>query len=86
MAKREGLAGATVLRGVMGFGASSQVHSSKFWELTQKLPMVVEIIDEAHKLENFLEKIKPFLEKVRTGCLVSLEDTRVGFFKPGGEK
>ena len=45
-AKRYGLAGATVLKGVMGFGSSSVVRSTRFWEITEKMPVVIEIVDE----------------------------------------
>jgi PII-like signaling protein len=69
-AKRYGLAGATVLKGVMGFGSSSIVHSSKFWEVSEKLPMVVEIVDESQKIDEFTETLLPYFEKIRTGALV----------------
>lgn len=42
---RYGLTGATVIKGIMGYGSSSVVHSEKFWELTEKLPVVLEIVD-----------------------------------------
>ena len=82
-AKTEGLAGATVLRGVMGFGASSKIHSSKFWELTEKLPMVVEIIDETEKIKDFYKLIEPILETVPKGILVTIEKTEVLMYKSG---
>ena len=50
-ARRNGMAGATVLKGVMGYGGSSVVHSAKFWETNDKLPVVVEIVDESSKIE-----------------------------------
>ena len=85
-ARRNGLAGATVHRGVMGFWGSSVVHSAKFWETNDKLPMVVEIIDEESKIEAFFEVIKPYLESVRYGCLVTIEDARVLLYKAGQKK
>jgi uncharacterized protein len=85
-AKRNGLAGATVHKGVMGYGGSSVVHSSKFWETNEKLPVVVEIIDEGAKIEIFFEVIKPYLESVRYGCLVTVEDAKVLLFKAGKKK
>ena len=85
-AKRYGLAGATVLRGVMGFGSSSVVSTTKFWELTEKLPMVVEIIDESEKVEKFFEIITPYFEKIRNGCIVTLEKTNVILYKTGTKK
>lgn len=83
MAKKEGLAGATVLRGVMGFGASSKIHSSKFWELTEKLPMVVEIVDETEKVKNFFNTIKPILNSIPKGIMATIEKTNVLMYKSG---
>ncbi len=85
-AKRNGLAGATVHKGIMGFGGSSVVHSAKFWETNDKLPVVVEIIDESAKIEAFFEYMKPFLESIRTGCLVTIEDAKVLLYKAGSKK
>lgn len=83
-AKRNGLAGATVLKGVMGFGASSQmVSSARFWEITEKLPVMVEIIDESKKIEKFYEVIRPYFEKIRYGCMVTIEDVHVLMHKTG---
>ena len=85
-ARRNGLSGATVHKGVMGFGGSSVVHSAKFWETNDKLPVVVEIIDESPKIEAFFEVIKPYLESVRYGCLVTIEDVKVVLYKAGKKK
>lgn len=82
-AKRNGLAGATALKGQMGYGASSQISNMRFWEVTEKIPIVVEIIDECYKIENFIEIIKPFFEKVQNGCLITVEDTQIVLSKPG---
>jgi uncharacterized protein len=82
-AKRYGIAGATVLKGVMGFGATSTISSVKFWEITEKIPVVIEIVDKKDKIENFLEIIKPFFAKIKNGCVITLEDTNVVFFKTG---
>jgi len=85
-ARRNGLAGATVHKGVMGYGGSSVVHSAKFWETNEKLPVVVEIIDESSKIEAFFDVIKPYLESVRYGCLVTIEDAKVLMYKTGSKK
>ena len=85
-ARRNGLAGATVFKGTMGFGSSSVVHSAKFWETNDKLPVVVEIVDEETKIDAFFEVIKPYLESVRYGCLVTKEDAKVMLYKTGGKK
>jgi uncharacterized protein len=85
-ARRNEMAGATVQKGVMGYGSSSVVHSAKFWETNDKLPVVVEIIDESSKIDAFFEIIKPYLESVRYGCLVTIEDAHVLLYKAGGKK
>lgn len=85
-ARRNGMAGATAHKGVMGYGSSSVVNSAKFWETNGKLPVVVEIIDSSSKIEAFFEVIKPYLESVRYGCLVTIEDAHVLLYKAGGKK
>jgi PII-like signaling protein len=67
------LAGATVLRGPMGFGANSRVHTAKILRLSEDLPMVVEIVDTKEKIDTLLPHID---EMVKEG-LVTLEDVRV---------
>lgn len=73
-AKREGLAGATVMQGIMGFGHASELRSNKFWELNVKYPVVVEIIDEEKPLRSFLEKVLPVVQSQPKGCLVTMQD------------
>ncbi len=85
-AKRYGLAGATVIRGSMGFGSSSVVHSSKFWEITEKLPVVVEMVDETTKIEQFMNIIRPWFDKIPTGCLITAEKVQIVLFKQGLKK
>ena len=84
--KRYGLAGATVLKGVMGYGSSSVIHSVKFWEITEKLPVVIEIVDEAEKIEKFTEKILPWFEKLRYGCMITVEEVNLVLYKQGSKK
>jgi PII-like signaling protein len=72
-ARESGLAGATVLRGPMGFGASSRVHTAKILQLSNDLPMVIEIVDTEEKLNAFL----PALEEMMGGGLVTLEKVKV---------
>jgi PII-like signaling protein len=67
------LAGATVLRGPMGFGRSSRLHTAKILRLSEDLPVVVEIVDGEDKINGFL----PILEEIMTSGLVTLEKVRV---------
>jgi len=82
-AKRQNISGATVIRGSMGFGASSVINSVKFWEVSDKLPVIVEIIDEAEKIEQFYETIKQYFDKVEKGLLVTIDETNAVFCKTG---
>jgi len=85
-AKRYGLSGATVLKGIMGFGSSSIVHSVKFWEITEKLPVVVEIIDEEEKINGFIESVKPWFDKITNGFLITTEKVNIVAHKRGKRK
>lgn len=85
-AKDAGLAGVTVFKGVMGFGASSVIHSYKFWEVTEKLPTIVEIIDEEDKVMAFYDTIKGNLDAMRYGCLVTVEEVTVLLHKAGQKR
>jgi PII-like signaling protein len=85
-ARRYGLAGTTVIKGTMGYGSSNVIRSVKFWEITEKLPIVIEIVDEAEKIEMFTGKILPWFEKLRYGCLITVEDVKVLLFKQGTKK
>jgi len=85
-AKRYGMAGATVLKGTMGYGSSSVIRSVKFWEITEKLPLVIEIIDEAEKIDRFTEKILPWFEKLRYGCMITVEKAGIILHKQGEKK
>lgn len=82
-AKKEGLAGSSVQKGMLGFGASSVVHSYKFWEVTEKVPTVVQIIDEKDKILDFIETIDPILLSMKYGCLVTTQEVNVELFKAG---
>ncbi len=78
-ARELGLAGATVLRGLMGFGAHSRLHTAKVLRLSQDLPIVVEIVDT----EENLRKILPWLDEVVEEGMVTLEKARVLRYRHG---
>jgi len=73
------LAGATVLRGPMGFGKSSRLHTAKILRLSMDLPMVIEIVDAEEKIQAFL----PLLDEMMKGGLVTLEKVRVIHYRAG---
>jgi PII-like signaling protein len=72
-AKDLGLAGATVLRGVMGFGANSRVHTSKIMELSTDLPILIELVDSTDKVQTLL----PFLDEVVKEGMITVEAVKV---------
>ena len=83
LAKTQGIEGATVYRGIMGYGSSSKISSSKFWELTEKLPVVIELVDKTEKLKVFFQGIEEDLLNMEKGCLVALEPTDILLQKKG---
>jgi len=79
-AREQGLAGTTVLRGMMGFGANSRViHTFKIERLSEDLPIIIEIVDTREKLEKFLAFID---DKIHAG-LATLEKAQVRFYRSG---
>lgn len=76
-ARETGLAGATVLRAGMGYGASSQLHNAKILQLSMDLPFVIEIVDNEEKIDAFL----PVLEPMMNGGLVTVESVKVVHYK-----
>ncbi len=77
-ARELNLAGATVLKGVMGFGKTSRIHTSKFLVLSEDLPVVVEIVDTEEKINKFI----PLIEEIIQGGMITLE--RVSILKYKG--
>jgi PII-like signaling protein len=78
-AREAGLAGATVLRGLMGYGAKSRIHTAKVLRLSEDLPIVIEIADRADRIEAFL----PVLDEMVADGLVTLERVQVITYRPG---
>ncbi|NQT51919.1 DUF190 domain-containing protein [bacterium] len=80
-AREMGLAGATVLRGVMGFGAHSRLHTAKVLRLSEDLPTVLEIVDAPEKIEAFVTAIDGMIDE----GLVTRETVRVIAYRHGGD-
>ncbi len=72
-ARELGLAGATVVRGIMGFGAESRVHSAKMLRLSEDLPVIIEIVDKSERIDLLL----PFLDEVVQEGLITMEKVKV---------
>jgi len=78
-ARELGLAGATVLRGPMGFGAASRLHTAKILRLSDDLPLIIEIVDTEEQIQRLL----PHLDEMVTGGLVTLEKVQVIKYRSG---
>ena len=81
-ARETGLAGATVLRGLEGFGAHSRVHTAKILRLSSDLPIVIEIVDTHEKIAQFL----PLIDDAITEGLATLEKVKIRFYRGGKAK
>ena len=82
-AREAGLSGATVLRGIRGFGLSSKILSSRILDLASDLPIVVQIIDRRERVEAFLVRVRELLDEVNSGALVTLDPSRVVRYPAG---
>jgi PII-like signaling protein len=80
--RREGFAGATVLRGLAGFGARSIVHTAHLLELSQDLPLVIEVVDT----EEQVKRLEPVLDEMMADGLVTIEKVRVLKYAPGAPR
>jgi PII-like signaling protein len=79
LARKEGLAGATAIKGFMGFGCKSRMHTSKLLELSEDLPIIIEIVDSKEKIEKFI----PFLDQMVSEGMVTMEDINVIMYRSG---
>ena len=84
-AKEAGLAGATVLRGIRGFGPSARILSARILDLASDLPIVVEIVDRPQRVEDFLRHVRALLDEVGSKALVTVDPTRVARYVPDEE-
>src|SRR5262249_12937697 len=81
-AREAGLAGATVLRGIEGFGAHSRLHTAKILRLSEDLPIVIEIVDAREKIEAFM----PIVDQAVEEGLATLERVMVRFYRSGDSR
>ncbi|MEJ2216278.1 MAG: DUF190 domain-containing protein [Gemmatimonadota bacterium] len=79
--RQRGFAGATVLRGIAGFGATAKVHTDKILRLSLDLPIVLEVVEEEEKIEAIL----PELDRLIGGGLITLERAHVILYRPAGK-
>ncbi len=82
-AKRKGMAGATVHRGAMGYGSNNKNNVQSVLEVTEKVPIIIEIVDETRKIEHFVETVEPWIDQLPVGCLITIEKARIYLKKKG---
>lgn len=82
MARKKGLSGATVFKGVEGFGGHSVVHAARVFDLSSDLPILIEIVDTEEKIRDFI----PVLDEIVTEGLVTLETVEIIHYKSGSPK
>lgn len=81
-ARKINIAGATVIRGIMGFGATSRIHSSKILRLSEDLPIVIELVDSGEKIK----KLMPFLDEHVKEGLITMEELKVIKYRHSDKK
>ena len=85
-ARRMELAGATVWRGVMGFGAASRIRTARILDLSADLPVIVEIVDAEEKIDRFLPMLHALFENAGCGGLVTIENVKVIKYLHGADR
>jgi uncharacterized protein len=76
-ARKAGLAGATVYRGIMGFGRNSVIHTTKILRMSEDMPLVIEIVDEEEKINMLIPLVESIFEKADAGGLVTIERAEI---------
>lgn len=85
-AKKQSLSGATVTRGIMGFGANSKVHTAKLFDISVDLPLVIEIVDTEDKIREFTKTVEQLFEQTKSGGLITLEKAEIIRYRAGKSK
>ncbi|MEJ5303551.1 MAG: DUF190 domain-containing protein [Bacteroidales bacterium] len=76
-ARRNGLAGATVLRGIMGYGINSTIHTFKLFALSEDMPVIIEIVDTSEKISAFMPLLNDIIDQANTGIMITTEKVQV---------
>ena len=80
-ARKNNLAGATVLRGIMSYGKNSRIHTAQLLDLSFDLPIIIEIVDTEEKINGFLSTLNKLLEDANCGAAVTIEKATVLIYK-----
>ena len=82
-AKKQGLSGATVTRGIIRFGANSKIHTAKLFDISVDLPLVIEIVDTEEKIKEFTKTVEQLFEQTKSGGLITIEKAEVIRYRAG---
>ena len=82
-ATKQSLSGATVTRGIMGFGANSKVHTAKLFDISIDLPLVIEIVDTEEKIRAFVKTVDEMFEQSNSGGLITIEKAEIIRYRAG---
>ena len=81
-ARKQGLAGCTVLKGVLSYGASTRIHTAKLIDISEDLPMVIEVVDRIEKINEFLPVVNALFDECGRGGLITIEKVDVLYYQP----
>ena len=82
-ARKAGIAGATVFKGIMSFGASHSIHTMKIFALSSDMPVAIEIVDNVEKLDEFAQRVNELMEHSKRGGLVTFQELDVVRYEKG---
>lgn len=82
-ARKAGIAGATVFKGIMSYGESHSIHTMKIFALSNDMPVAIEIVDNIEKLDEFVKKVNELLDQSRKGGLITFQELSVIRYKKG---
>jgi len=81
-ARAQGIAGATVLRGILSYGASTRLHTARLIDISEDLPIVIEIVDMEEKIDAFIVTVSQLFDECGRGGLITTEKVNVIYYKP----
>jgi len=82
-ARKAGIAGATVFKGIMSFGASHSIHTQKIFALSSDMPILIEIVDNIERLDKFTKRVNELMEHSKRGGLVTFQEVDVVRYEKG---
>lgn len=85
-AKEFGMSGATAARAMLGYGPSTTLRNTRYFELVEKYPVVMELVDEADKVDGFIKHISPLLQHQPKGCMMFSHDVDIHLLKLGAKE